>query len=91
MNRKLSGIASQHFMDKIYNGNKLNNWGIILCKEMGVDPLSMEIKSLKKFMKHGLTQDVVKMSFIRYEERRKLKLVMMEEYDTQKHHLSGDK
>jgi hypothetical protein len=44
----------------------------------------MAVKSLSSFFKPGVTEDVNQMSFMRYEERRKLKIAMLEEYDSEK-------
>lgn len=50
----------------------------------------MAIKNLSSFFKPGITEDVIKMSFMRYEERRKLKIAMLEEFDTEKANVTYD-
>ncbi|CAI2360290.1 unnamed protein product [Moneuplotes crassus] len=90
LKKSKAGVANQHFLNKFYNADKVTQFGVTLCKEMGIDPATMAIKGLKHFFKHGITEDVVKMNYIRYEERRKLKLLMIEEFDSQKSNLGGD-
>jgi len=77
-------MASVKFYNKIYNGDKLNNFGIQLCKEVGVEPETMIAKKLSHFSQSGLSEDVVRMSFMNYEERRKLKISMLEEFNKER-------
>ena len=88
--KKNKSVTSMHFINKIYNGEKINSHGISLCRDLGIDPESMQIKTLNHFFKPGVTEDVVKMSFMRYEERRKLKLALLEEFDGEKVNMTYD-
>jgi hypothetical protein len=59
---------------------------------VGVDPETMVIKKLNDFLKTGRGEDAVRMSFfIQYEERRKIKLAMLEEFDKERHELKKHK
>lgn len=82
--KKSKDVTNEHFVNKIYTGDKLNAYGIKLWKDIGIDTSSMTISNLSSFFKPGITEDVIKMSFMRYEERRKLKITMLEEFDAEK-------
>lgn len=63
-----------------------------MCRDVGVDPETMVIKKLNQFLKTGRGEDAVKMSFfIQYEERRKIKLAMLEEFDKERQDLKKQK
>lgn len=68
----------------------LNSTGIQLCREVGIEPDSMAVKPLSFFFKPGVAEDVIKMSFMHYEEKRKLKIAMLEEYDAETHNMTYD-
>ena len=82
--KKRKGKSNPNFGNKIYSGDKMNTYGVKLWRDVGIDPDSMAVKSLSSFFKPGITEDVNQMSFMRYEERRKLKIAMLEEYDSEK-------
>ena len=50
----------------------------------------MIAKNLSDFYKQGVAEDVIKMSFMHYEERRKLKVAMLEEFDIERTNMKSE-
>jgi hypothetical protein len=61
----------------IYQDGKFTKTGLELCSEGGIDPKSLLPKQLKDFEVKGQSSEISKMTYLHYEERRQLKLMMI--------------
>lgn len=63
----------------IYQNGKFTQTGLELCSEAGIDPKSLLPKELKDFEVVGQKEELTKMALSHYEERRYLKLTMLDD------------
>lgn len=61
----------------VYSDGRFTQIGLDLCSEAGIDPNSLLPKNIKDFETKGQNPEITKMTYAHYEERRQLKLSMI--------------
>ena len=88
-------MANKLNTDKIfsvlYQDGKFTKTGIDLCNEAGIEPSTLLPKTLKDFQIKGQSDEITKMSYVHHEERRQLRLLMINDLYQHIKHLRGQK
>ena len=88
-------VATKLNTDKIFNvlyqDGKFSKTGIELWSEAGIDPSSLLPKTIKDFESKSQSDEISRMSFVHYEERRQLRLLMISDLYQHIKQLKGQK
>jgi hypothetical protein len=81
MSSKIPAFPSrlERIFSIIYQNGKFTQIGFELCSEAGIDPKTLLPKELKDFEVVGQREELTKMALSHYEERRYLKLTMLDD------------
>jgi len=63
----------------IYRDGQFTSFGLELCSEASIDSKGLIPKDLKEFEKRGQSEEMTRMTYVHYEERRQLKLAMLDD------------